>query len=74
VENGFGYLESFVKSETGRRLVGVIPRLVAAKNMEKMLEVRNDDIQSKTLGCTVALFRLKSRNFNGPNINVLNIN
>jgi hypothetical protein len=47
VENGFGYLESFVKSEAGRRLVGVIPRLVAAKNMEKMLEVRKDDVQSK---------------------------
>jgi hypothetical protein len=67
VENGFGYLESFVKSETGRRLVGVIPRLVAAKNMEKMLEVRKDDIQSKTLGS-------KSGYVNGPNINVLHIN
>jgi hypothetical protein len=54
VENGFGYLESFVKSETGRRLVGVIPRLVAAKNMEKMLEVRKDDVQSKLKGKTVS--------------------
>ncbi len=67
VENGFGYLESFVKSETGRRLVGVIPRLVAAKNMEKMLEVRKDDIQYKTLGS-------KSGYVNGPNIIVLHIN
>ncbi len=40
VENGFTYIENIIKSEAGRRLTSVVPRLVAAKDLEKMLEVK----------------------------------
>jgi hypothetical protein len=33
-------MENFIKSEAGRRLTSVVPRLVAAKDLEKMLEVK----------------------------------
>ena len=40
METAFSYMESFIKSEAGRRFTSVVPRLVAAKDLEKMLEVK----------------------------------
>ena len=40
--SGYKYLEMFMKSESGRRAITILPKLTQAKDLDAFLVVRED--------------------------------